>query len=149
MVPNYRTVKGKVAALVTLGASVLCAMPAKRWKAIAAELRPLVNHGTQKELARDLGITPASLSRYLDGKRKPDPGIAADLAARLGRDINELAGVTKKAAAVTGISGRRPVGPSTPVELARQLSLISEELRRYGEHDSGDEQDEEKRGPRS
>jgi transcriptional regulator with XRE-family HTH domain len=63
------------------------------WGAIAQKLRALVKHGEQKELASKLGITPAALSRYLNGERVPsDPVLALRLCSLLGVDLADVLG---------------------------------------------------------
>lgn len=61
------------------------------WGDIARNLRSLVKHGEQSELASKLGITPAALSRYLNGERVPsDPVLALKLCSLLGVDLADV-----------------------------------------------------------
>jgi hypothetical protein len=59
--------------------------------ALAAALRRARRRGVNKaELCRHLGIRPADLDAYADGKRTPATWIANEIATTVGRDAAEL-----------------------------------------------------------
>ncbi len=88
------------------------------WQEIARKLRSLVKRGEQKELASELGITPAALSRYLNAERVPsDPVLALKLCSLLGVDLNEV---------LEG--GKGPSRARTSTAMARSLRRLADQL---------------------
>ena len=93
-------------------------MPATSWSDIAAAIRPRLKRGDQKVIQLRLGLTAATVSRYLDAERIPDPVTAARICAIVGLDLAEEVGVGSAGSvqlATAATAGRELRGVGAPL----------------------------------
>lgn len=124
------------------------------WQEVARKLRSLVKRGEQRKLATQLGITPAALSRYLNGERVPsDPVLALRLCSLLGVDLAEvLEGgkvQSKKSSALSGPLRRLADRLSTISRDANDLVAKVESERNETDRSEGSEEDVTRERPES
>jgi transcriptional regulator with XRE-family HTH domain len=124
------------------------------WQEVARKLRSLVKRGEQRKLAIQLGITPAALSRYLNGERVPsDPVLALRLCSLLGVDLAEvLEGgkvQSKKSSALSGPLRRLADRLSTISRDANDLVAKVESERNETDRSEGLEEDVTRERPES